>query len=89
MLVCSPELIHFLQGQNPVLQDRAAWVIGNLAGDGPEFRDALLSQGVAPPLVALLQVRVCYSRPCVEPASLGLAHTHGDTHPFPLPSPLR
>ena len=30
------------------------WALGNIAGDGPEFRDLLLNHGIMSPVLAIL-----------------------------------
>ena len=39
-----------------LLQEQCAWALGNIAGDGEECRDLLISQGVIDPLIKLLKV---------------------------------
>ncbi|XP_072024541.1 uncharacterized protein [Amphiura filiformis] len=51
----APYLITYLSGQNAVLQDQCCWALGNIAGDGPECRDTLLTQGALQPMVNLLE----------------------------------
>ena len=34
------------------------WALGNIAGDGPEFRDVLLSHNVMVPVIAILSSSV-------------------------------
>lgn len=35
--------------------EQATWTLGNIAGDGPEFRDMILDQGGLPMLLKLLE----------------------------------
>ncbi|KAK3811829.1 MAG: armadillo-type protein [Benniella sp.] len=50
----APHLIQFLDSQNVALVDQSAWAIGNIAAEGPKFRDRLRDNGVLPPLIKLL-----------------------------------
>ncbi|KAH7045505.1 armadillo-type protein [Linnemannia elongata] len=50
----APHLIQFLESQNLALVDQSAWALGNIAADGPKFRDRLKDNGVLPPLIKLL-----------------------------------
>ncbi|KAF9550338.1 hypothetical protein EC957_000640 [Mortierella hygrophila] len=50
----APHLIQFLDSQNLALVDQSAWALGNIAADGPKFRDRLKDNGVLPPLIKLL-----------------------------------
>lgn len=52
----SPHLIGFLSSGNVLLQEQAAWGLGNMAADCPEARDLVLAQGVVMPILALLAV---------------------------------
>jgi len=45
-LQAAPELLQILASDNASLQEQAAWVIGNIAGDSDEFRNILLANGV-------------------------------------------
>ncbi|KAG0221425.1 armadillo-type protein [Mortierella sp. GBAus27b] len=51
----APHLIQFLDSQNVALVDQAAWALGNIAAEGPQFRDRLKNNGVLPPLIKLLE----------------------------------
>lgn len=51
----APYLINFLTSGNPWLQDQCAWALGNLAGDSPECRNVLYTQGIVLPIVKLMQ----------------------------------
>ena len=54
----APLLIQFLDGQNLALVDQSAWALGNIAADGPKFRDRLKDNGALPPLIKLLDSKV-------------------------------
>lgn len=54
----APHLIQFLDSQNLALVDQSAWALGNIAADGPKFRDRLKDNGVLPPLIKLLDSKV-------------------------------
>ena len=47
-------LIALLASKNWEVREQAVWALGNVAGDGPACRDALLARGLVPALVALL-----------------------------------
>ncbi|KAG0024927.1 hypothetical protein BGZ81_007547 [Podila clonocystis] len=51
----APHLINFLESQNVALVDQSAWALGNIAAEGPKFRDQLKDNGALPPLIKLLQ----------------------------------
>ncbi|KAG0269486.1 hypothetical protein BGZ95_002061 [Linnemannia exigua] len=51
----APHLIQFLDSQNLALVDQSAWALGNIAADGPKFRDRLKDNGVLGPLIKLLE----------------------------------
>ncbi|KAG0301801.1 hypothetical protein BGZ98_008050, partial [Dissophora globulifera] len=51
----APYLIQFLDSQNMALVDQSAWALGNIAAEGPKFRDRLKDNGVLPPLIKLLE----------------------------------
>ncbi|KAF8925948.1 armadillo-type protein [Dissophora ornata] len=51
----APHLIQFLDSQNVALVDQSAWALGNIAAEGPKFRDRLKDIGVLPPLIKLLE----------------------------------
>ncbi|KAG0205438.1 hypothetical protein BGX28_002968 [Mortierella sp. GBA30] len=50
----APHLIAFLDSQNISLVDQSAWALGNIAAEGPKFRDRLKDNGVLAPLIKLL-----------------------------------
>ncbi|KAF9431898.1 hypothetical protein BGZ76_011559 [Entomortierella beljakovae] len=51
----APHLIQFLDSQNLALVDQSAWALGNIAAEGPKFRDRLKDNGAIPPLIKLLE----------------------------------
>ncbi|KAF9928068.1 hypothetical protein FBU30_002668 [Linnemannia zychae] len=51
----APHLIQFLDSQNLALVDQSAWALGNIAADGPKYRDRIKDNGVLPPLIKLLE----------------------------------
>ena len=55
-LPLAPSPPHLPLPTNPLPQEQAAWGVGNMAGDGPAAREALLAQGAAPALVHALKV---------------------------------
>ncbi len=50
-------MINHLASASGLLQAQAAWALGNIAADGVQLRDLLLSQGAAAALLALVDVR--------------------------------
>jgi hypothetical protein len=54
----APHLIQFLDSQNLALVDQSAWALGNIAADGPKFRDRLKDNGALAPLIKLLDSKV-------------------------------
>ncbi|CAM9777915.1 unnamed protein product [Chrysoparadoxa australica] len=50
----APAFITFLACGNPLLQEQAAWALGNIAGDSPECRALLTANGAILPLTRLL-----------------------------------
>ncbi len=57
-LSVAPHLIGFLNSQNIALVDQSAWALGNIAAEGPKFRDRLKDNGVLAPLIKLLDSKV-------------------------------
>ena len=51
ILPAIPRFISFLTGAEPALREQSLWAIGNLAGDGPEFRAMLHQMGALKPVV--------------------------------------
>lgn len=45
--------VNLLHSTNQYVQEQAVWALGNIAGDGAAFRDAVLQQGAMRPLLAL------------------------------------
>jgi importin subunit alpha-1 len=43
-------LISLLRSPNEDVREQCAWCLGNIAGDGPQFRDAILRLGAVDPL---------------------------------------
>lgn len=54
VLPAAPVLAQLLSGTNKPLIERAAWALGNVAGDCEAFRDRVVALGVLPPLHRLL-----------------------------------
>ncbi|XP_050382105.1 importin subunit alpha-9 [Argentina anserina] len=55
LLPALPLLIaHLGEKSSPPVAEQCAWAIGNVAGEGEELRDVLLSQGALPPLARML-----------------------------------
>lgn len=48
-------LIDLLSSPESDVREQAVWALGNIAGDSPVFRDHVLSRGIVPPLLKLLQ----------------------------------
>jgi len=55
-LNAAPHMIGFLASGNVLLQEQAAWGLGNMAADSPQARDTVLAQGIVHPIIALLEV---------------------------------
>eukprot|EP00039_Didymoeca_costata_P030006 m.27508 g.27508 ORF g.27508 m.27508 type:complete len:495 (-) comp7902_c0_seq2:155-1639(-) len=53
-MVTAPMLVVMLENSSQLLQDQAAWALGNMAGDGPECRDAILAHGVSSHIIRLI-----------------------------------
>lgn len=47
-----PPLVALLASSNADIREQSAWCLGNIAGDGTEFRDLLLAHGALPALLA-------------------------------------
>eukprot|EP00968_Pinguiococcus_pyrenoidosus_P024349 scaffold4604_cov257-Pinguiococcus_pyrenoidosus.AAC.5 len=52
-----PTLVSLLDSSNEEVLEQALWVLGNLAGEGVQARDAVLGAGVLTPLVRCLESR--------------------------------
>lgn len=50
-----PLLIDLLNSPDKRVMEQAVWALGNIAGDGPVLRDIVLSNGVIPILINLLE----------------------------------
>jgi importin subunit alpha-6/7 len=51
----TPYLVDLIRGSNTILQEQAAWTLGNIAGEAEEFRDRLMQAGVLLPMVGILK----------------------------------
>ena len=49
-----PIFIQFLSHPNPEIRDQCIWALGNIAGEGPEYRDMLLESHIMHPLLTNL-----------------------------------
>ena len=50
-----PIFIELLKSPQDDVREQAVWALGNVAGDGPPCRDAVLAQGILEPLLQLLK----------------------------------
>lgn len=71
-----PILVKLLESSEAEVREQAAWALGNVAGDGPESRDAVLLGGILQPLVKIIKngeeedsTKVILSRVLVEHVS--------------------
>lgn len=48
-----PLFIALLSSPDVEVREQAVWALGNISGDGPNFRDIVLNAGVVTPLIAL------------------------------------
>ncbi|XP_041971320.1 importin subunit alpha-7 [Aricia agestis] len=46
-------LVALVGGASDDVREQAVWALGNIAGDSPRFRDAVLAAGVLPPLLEI------------------------------------
>jgi len=53
--VC-PQLVRLLNSPSRHLVEQVVWALGNIAKDGPHYRDMLLREGILPPLCSLVDV---------------------------------
>jgi len=49
-----PSFVRLLSCQVPEVVEQAVWALGNIAGDGPIYRDQVLKAGVVNPLTSLI-----------------------------------
>jgi len=54
------EFIRLLTSKHEQVCEQSVWALGNIAGDGPTFRDLVIGKGVISPLLSLID----NSRPC-------------------------
>lgn len=50
-----PKLIELLKSDKWHVADQATWALGNIAGDGPTFRDIVLNLNIIDHFIRLLQ----------------------------------
>lgn len=50
-----PILIRLLSSPHPSVCEQAVWALGNIAGDGAQCRDYVISEGIILPLLQLIQ----------------------------------
>jgi len=50
-----PKLVNLLKSPDMKVCEQAVWALGNIIGDGPEFRDMIIEQGFVPALLALIR----------------------------------
>lgn len=43
--------IALLSSNDTCVAEQCVWALGNIAGDGPQLRDFVISQGIIPPLL--------------------------------------
>ena len=48
-----PSFVRLLSCGVPEVVEQAIWALGNIAGDGPNFRDLVLTAGIVKPMMAL------------------------------------
>ncbi|XP_059536518.1 importin subunit alpha-1-like [Myotis daubentonii] len=59
-----PAFISLLASPHAHIREQAVWALGNIAGDGPVFRDLVIRYGAVDPLLALLAVPDMSSLAC-------------------------
>ena len=47
-------MINLLKSQHVEVVEQAIWALGNIAGDVPEIRDMVISQGAVDPIANIL-----------------------------------
>ncbi|XP_014495068.1 importin subunit alpha-4-like [Vigna radiata var. radiata] len=50
-----PFLVNLVSSSHDDIREEAIWILGNIVGDSPEFRDPILSHGAVMPLLCQLQ----------------------------------
>lgn len=48
-----PKFVALLKSQEENVCEQAIWALGNIAGDGPQFRDLVINAGAVDPLLSL------------------------------------
>lgn len=56
-----PKLQALLSSPRPDVAEQAVWALGNIAGDGPQTRDIVLSTGILQDLLKLIKPDVSVS----------------------------
>lgn len=51
-----PKFVALLKSQEENVCEQAIWALGNIAGDGPLFRDQVIDTGAVDPLLALCRM---------------------------------
>lgn len=49
-----PPLINLIMSPHHDVREQSIWALGNIAGDGPVFRNMVLDAGIIPPLVSVM-----------------------------------
>ena len=53
-----PKFVSLLKAGEENVCEQAVWALGNIAGDGPRFRDLVIENGAIEPLLTLVKVSV-------------------------------